>query len=53
MIGAILIDTGFFYALHTKSDDWHKDTDEKKSFLEGSKVILPWPVITRHSVRSL
>lgn len=45
MIGALLIDTGFFYALHTKSDNWHKDADEKKNFLEGSKVILPWPVM--------
>ena len=41
MIGGLSIDTGFIYALLTKSDTLHAAADSKKELLETSKVILP------------
>lgn len=45
MIGGLLVDTGFFFALHTKSDPYHADADSKKNLFGTSQIILPWPVL--------
>ena len=45
MIGGLLVDTGFFFALHTKSDPYHVDAESKKNLLDTSQLILPWPVL--------
>ncbi len=45
MIGGLLIDTGYFFALHTESDRYHTVADSKKDLVETAQVILPWPVL--------
>ena len=45
VIGGMLIDTGFFFALHRKSDDHHAAASAKKELLDTSTVILPWPIL--------
>ena len=45
MIGGLLIDTGFFFALHTANDNHHATARTKEKLLDDANIILPWPVL--------
>ena len=45
MIGGLLVDTGFFFALHNTRDDYHESAETKKHLLDKWQIILPWPVL--------
>ena len=45
MIGGLLVDTGFFFALRDARDQYHASAEEKKHLLDTREVILPWPVL--------
>ena len=47
MIGGLLVDTGFFFALREARDQYHASAEEKKHLLDRWEVILPWPVLNR------
>ena len=41
----ILVDTGFFFALLDKRDDYHAEACELSELLDNSSIVLPWPVL--------
>lgn len=45
MIGGVLVDTGFFFALRDRRDQHHAGAGAKKHLLDSSRIILPWPVL--------
>ena len=46
MTGGLLVDTGFFFALLDRRDQYHATAETKKDLLDTSpRVILPWPVL--------
>ena len=45
MIGGLLVDTGFFFALHDGRDQYHADALERRHLLDKGQIILPWPVL--------
>ena len=45
MRGGLLVDTGFFFALWNGRDQYHASAEAKKSLLDESEIILPWPVL--------
>ena len=45
MIGGLLVDTGFFFALHNSRDEYHESAETKKHLLDKWQIILPWPVL--------
>ena len=45
MIGGLLVDTGFFFALRDSRDQHHASANARKDLLDGSRIVLPWPVL--------
>ena len=45
MTGGLLVDTGFFFALHDSRDQYHARAQAKKHLLDQGPIILPWPVL--------
>lgn len=45
MAGAILVDTGFLFALYEPRDEHHFEAIEKSEWLDLLPVTLPWPVL--------
>ena len=45
MAGAILVDTGFLFALYEPRDEHHSKAVEKSEWLDLLPVTLPWPVL--------
>jgi predicted nucleic acid-binding protein len=41
----VLTDTGFWYALYTPKDTYHKQAEKLLDILETSTVLLPWPCL--------
>jgi predicted nucleic acid-binding protein len=40
---AIIVDTGFWFALYTPSDQNHQAATTREDLLESSNVLIPWP----------
>ncbi len=45
MRGALLPDTGFFFALYNERDTHHASAQEKREWLDKLPIVLPWPVL--------
>jgi len=39
----VIVDTGFWYALHYRKDQYYEHAQQKADFLETSTVLIPWP----------
>lgn len=42
---ALLVDSGFFFALFDPRDQHHADACEKQDWLEELSVVVPWPIL--------
>lgn len=42
---AILVDSGFFFALFDPRDPWHTQAKSKAEWVEAFRVIVPWPIL--------
>ncbi|MDE0062912.1 MAG: hypothetical protein OXP09_11020 [Gammaproteobacteria bacterium] len=42
MIGGLLVDTGFFFALRDSRDQHHASANARKHLLDRSRIVLPW-----------
>ena len=42
---AILVDSGFFFALFDPRDAWHIQARSKAEWIEAFRVIVPWPIL--------
>ena len=45
MNGGLLVDTGYFIALHSKRDEHNATAKQYERLLEVRPVVLPWPVL--------
>ena len=45
MTGALLPDSGFFFALYDPRDEYHVSAYGKREWLEVLPIVLPWPVL--------
>ncbi len=45
MTGALLPDSGFFFALYDPRDEHHVAASAKRDWLEMLPIVLPWPVL--------
>ena len=45
MNGGLLVDTGYFIALHDERDEHNATAKRHESLLELHPVVLPWPVL--------
>lgn len=45
MNGGLLVDTGYFIALHNKRDEHNATAKQHERLLEVRPVVLPWPVL--------
>ncbi len=41
----IILDTGFWYALYDKRDQYHEDAQLYSEYLTHHKLIIPWPTL--------
>ena len=41
----ILVDSAFFFALFHPKDNHHKEAIEKQEWLNGFRIIVPWPIL--------
>lgn len=39
----ILIDSGFWFALYNRTDQYHQDAVELADLLEDNTILIPWP----------
>ena len=42
---AVLVDSGFFFALFDPRDPWHTQAKSKAEWIEAFRVIVPWPIL--------
>ncbi len=42
---ALLVDSGFFFALFDPSDQYHDAARKKRDWLETLSVVVPWPIL--------
>lgn len=42
---ALLVDSGFFFALFDPRDSHHASADTKKEWLDVCPLVVPWPVL--------
>ena len=45
MRGALLPDTGFFFAWYNERDTHYASAQEKREWLDKMPIVLPWPVL--------
>lgn len=41
----ILVDSAFFFALFHPKDTYHKKAIEKQKWLDGFRIVVPWPIL--------
>ena len=41
----ILIDSGFWFSLYNEKDEYHRNALDLVDFLEGNKILIPWPTL--------
>ena len=41
----ILVDSAFFFALFHSKDSHHEEAIKKESFLNGFRIVVPWPIL--------
>ena len=45
MRSGLLVDTGFFFALHDRRDSRHPAAQAHQHWLDEFPIILPWPIL--------